>query len=155
MSDMVEAGVDRPELEELRRESGKMPPQIFKYKASLIAHTEFAYEGKIAWVMVPQLEINQYSPLYNPGPLIQNDILQTSGVQTAIVFKRYDDGRVTAAIRCNPQAGIAADLAKQFGGGGHAFASGFKVTDGRSFEQIKDDCLKVAEQLLDKNESKN
>lgn len=150
MAAMVEAGVDRPKLEESRREAGKMPPPIFKYKAALIAHTEFSADGQIASVMVPQLEINQYSPLYNPGPLIQNDMLQTGGVRVAIVFKRYDDGKVTAAIRCNPGAGIAAELAQQFGGGGHAFASGFKVTGGRGFEQIKQDCLKAAENLLSK-----
>jgi phosphoesterase RecJ-like protein len=148
MADMIEAGVNRPKLEELRREFGKMPPTIFKYKATLINHTEFANDGKIATVMVPQLEINQYSPLYNPGPLVQNDLLQTVGVQVAIVFKRYDDGKVTAAIRCNSRAGIGADLAAHFGGGGHAFASGFKVTSGRPFDDIKADCVEYAANLL-------
>jgi phosphoesterase RecJ-like protein len=150
MAAMVEDGADRPALEELRREAGKMQQEIFKYKARLIARTEFALDGQVAWVKVPQVEINEYSPLYNPGPLVQNDMLQTAGVKVAIVFKSYDDGKVTGAIRCNPTAGIAADLATQLGGGGHAFASGFKVTDGRSFEQIKEECLKAAEELLDK-----
>ncbi len=148
MADMIEAGVDRPAIEELRRQAGKMHPEIFKYKARLIAHTEFSEDGALALVMVPQVEINQYSPLYNPGPLIQGDMLQTEGVQVAIVFKRYDDGKITAAIRCNPTAGIAAELAKHFGGGGHAYASGFKVTDGRSYETIKTEALKVADELL-------
>ena len=148
MADMIEAGVDRPKLEELRREASKMHPEIFKYKAQLIAHTNFSDDGSIATVMVPQVEINQYSPLYNPGPLIQGDMLQTLGVRVAIVFKKYDDGKITAAIRCNPTAGIAAELAKHFGGGGHAYASGFKITDGRSYETIKGDCLAYASQLL-------
>jgi len=154
MAEMVEDGVNRPALEELRREAGKMPRTIFTYKARLIARTEFAAEGRIAWVSVPQVEINEYSPLYNPGPLVQGDMLQTAGVEVAIVLKQYDDGKVTGAIRCNPTAGIAADLAVQMGGGGHAFASGFKVTDGRSFEQIKNDCLEIAEGLLTKQEVK-
>lgn len=155
MANMIEAGVSRPKLEELRREFGKMPMSIFKYKATLINHTEFANDGKIATVMVPQLEINQYSPLYNPGPLVQNDLLQTIGVQVAIVFKRYDDGKVTAAIRCNSGAGIGADLAEHFGGGGHAFASGFKITSGRSFDEIKADCIKYATDLLATMEQEN
>jgi nanoRNase/pAp phosphatase (c-di-AMP/oligoRNAs hydrolase) len=77
-------------------------------------------------------------------------MLQTSDVQVAIVFKSYDDGKITAAIRCNPTAGIAAELAKHLGGGGHAFASGFKVVDGRSTGDIKADCLEFATKLLDK-----
>lgn len=153
MAAMVADGVDRPRLEERRREAGKMAGEIFKYKASLISRTEFAADGRVAWVSVPQAEINRYSPLYNPGPLIQGDMLQTAGVDVALVFKCYDDGKVTGAIRCNPDAPVAAELAEQLGGGGHAFASGFKVTDGRRFDQVRDDCLTAVEQLLKKHRS--
>jgi phosphoesterase RecJ-like protein len=149
MAAMVEAGVDRPALEELRREAGKMQQAIFKYKARLISRTEFAADGRIAWVSVPQVEISQYSPLYNPGPLIQSDMLQTEGVEVAIVFKSYDDGKVTGAIRSNPTAGIAAQLAEHMGGGGHAFASGFKVVGSRSFDEIRNECLQAAAELLE------
>jgi phosphoesterase RecJ-like protein len=148
MARMIGDGVSRPELEEKRREFGKMSDVIYKYKAKLIERTAFDFDGRIASVMVPQAEINQYSPLYNPGPLIQNDMLQTTQVSVAIVFKSYDDGKVTAAIRCNPGAGIAAELAEHFGGGGHAYASGFKVTDGRSFDVLKEDCLNYTKDLL-------
>ncbi|MGH7194160.1 MAG: DHH family phosphoesterase, partial [Candidatus Saccharimonadales bacterium] len=47
MADMVDAGVDRPGLEELRREAGKMPAEIFKYKAELIRRTVFAADGRV------------------------------------------------------------------------------------------------------------
>ncbi len=150
MAEMIEAGVDRPKLEEQRRELSKMPLEIFKYKSKLIAHTKFDADGKLATVVVPQLEINQYSPLYNPAPLIQNDMLQTTGVEVAIVFKRYDDGKVTAAIRCNPSAGIAADIAEHFGGGGHAFASGFKIDVVSDFDAKREECIAYATALLSK-----
>jgi phosphoesterase RecJ-like protein len=150
MAEMIEAGVDRPALEELRREFGKMPQVIFKYKAQLIAHTEFAFDGRIATVQVPQVEINQYSPLYNPGPLVQNDLLQTKDVQVAIVFKTYDNGTITGAIRCNGSAAIGSELAKQFGGGGHAFAAGFKMNTSKPFNEVKSECITYAIQLLAK-----
>lgn len=155
MAELLESGVDRPKIEELRRELSKMPKEIYKYKATLIAHSEFSNNDTIVSVTVPQAEINKYSPLYNPGPLIQNDILQTLGVKVAIVFKTYDDGKVTAAIRCNPRYGIAAELAEHFGGGGHTYASGFKQQSGRQFEDIKKECLALASQLLAKLESGN
>lgn len=154
MADFVESGVDRPALEELRRAFGKMPPEIYRYKADLIKHTEFAAGGRIASVTIPQAEINEFSPLYNPGPLIQGDMLQTTDVAVAIVFKKYTDGKVTGAIRCNPGAPVAAELAEHLGGGGHAFASGFKVVDGRSPDDIKADCLEFATKLLDKKKAK-
>ena len=148
MAAMVEAGVDRPALEEKRREAGKMPLEIYRYKAELIRRSQFAADGRVAYVSVPQSEINQYSPLYNPAPLIQNDMLQTAGVLAAIVFKAYDDGRITAAIRCNAAAPIGAKLAEHFGGGGHDFASGFKVTDGRRLDDVQAECLAAAAELL-------
>jgi len=150
MTEMVAAGVDRPKLEEQRRLFSKMPLVIFKYKSVLMARTEFVDGGRIATVTVPQDEINQYSPLYNPAPLVQLDMLQTTGVEIAIVFKCYDGGKITAAIRSNLTAPVAAQLASRFGGGGHAHASGFKITEKKPFNEVKSECLKVATELLDK-----
>ncbi|HMH31120.1 MAG TPA: DHH family phosphoesterase [Methylomirabilota bacterium] len=153
MADFVDAGVDRPQLEELRREFGKMPKQIFQYKAELIKRTEFASNDRIATVTIPQTEINEFSPLYNPAPLVQNDMLQTTGVQVAIVFKQYADGKITGAIRCNASAPVGGKLAEHMGGGGHAFAAGFKITDGRPFNEVKSECISFVTGLLDKLET--
>jgi phosphoesterase RecJ-like protein len=153
MADMIEAGVDRPRLEEVRRGYSKMAQTIFRYKAELIKHTEFYADGRLAIVSVPQAEINEFSPLYNPAPLIQGDMLQTEDVGVAIVFKCYGDGRITAAIRCNSLFPVGAELAEHFGGGGHAYASGFKIQDGRTFDEIKVNCIKMVTELLDKLKS--
>lgn len=149
MAELTELGVSRPELEEKRRELNKMVPEIFKYKAELIQRTEFAADGRIATVDIPPQEIKTYSPLYNPAPLVQPDMLQTEGVDVAIVFKTYDDGHITAAIRCN--VGVGDKLAEHFGGGGHPYASGFKIMDGKSLADIKKECVQVAAELLDSN----
>lgn len=152
MTDMIKAGVSRPALEELRRESSKMAPSIYKYKAALIERTEFLADGRLAVVVIPQSELVEYSPLYNPGPLIQPDMLGTAGVKASIVLKKYDDGKITAAIRCNNTYGIAAELAEHFGGGGHAYASGFKIIGGRPFNEVKSECIEFATELLNKFE---
>jgi bifunctional oligoribonuclease and PAP phosphatase NrnA len=148
MAELIELGVNRPELEDLRREYGKMPEQIFRYKAQLIDRTELYEDGALAIVVIPQEEINTYSPLYNPAPLIQNDILQTKGVQLAVVLKKYDTGRITAAIRANSGFAVAGQLAEYFGGGGHKYAAGFKITDGKPFNEVKSECINKASELL-------
>ncbi len=149
MADLTDLGAQRSRLEELRREFGKMPEKIYRYKGDLIQKTEFFAHGSIAFVRIPQSEINEYSPLYNPAPLIQFDMLQVRGVAVAIVVKTYDDGRVTAAIRANNGYPVAAKLAEHMGGGGHDYAAGFKITDGRKYEAVKDTCLRFAANLLD------
>lgn len=151
MAALIDAGVDRPALEEARRELNKMPTEIFKYKAKLIERTELLADGRLALVTIPHDELMEYSPLYNPAPLIQTDMLQTENVQVAIVLKHYNDGKVTGSIRCGYGVTIAADLAQHFGGGGHVYASGFKIEGGKPFNEVKLECIKVATELLDKN----
>lgn len=86
--------------------------------------------------------------------LVIDEMRMTENTDIAIAFKTYNDGKITAKIRCNYGHGIANDLAKEFGGGGHAFASGFKITDGRTFDTIKTECIKNASKLLN-NQNKN
>ena len=150
MAELTEGGVDRSKLEELRRAATKMPVSILHYKGELLKRAELTHDDKIATVTIPQDEITRFSPLYNPGPLVQGDLLQTQAVQVAIVFKTYDDGKITGAIRCNAGAAIAAELASSLGGGGHPYASGFKITNGKPFSEIKMECLATARQLLDR-----
>jgi phosphoesterase RecJ-like protein len=149
MADLTDLGADRTALEEARREYGKMLPKIYAYKAKLINETTFAAEGKIAYVAIGQADLNEFSPLYNPVPLIQPDMLQVKDVALALVFKIYDDGKVTGAIRTNNAYPVAAKLAEAMGGGGHPHASGFKVTDGTPFEEVKTRCLETAHELLE------
>lgn len=155
MADLTELGVNRPLLEEQRRETSKMPLKIFKYKAELIERTESHIDGKLALVTIPHDEIMEFSPLYNPAPLIQNDMLQTAGVGVAVVLKHYNDGKILGAIRCNPGYKIGALLAEHFGGGGHPYASGFKIQDGKAIDEVKSEFIHLASELIAKLEEDN
>lgn len=148
VADLIDYGVDRVALEERRRALSKMDPRIYKYKAMLINQTSFELDGQLATVVIPQDQINEYSPLYNPGPLIQPDILQTVGVQVGIVFKVYADSKITAMIRSTSGAPIAGTIAAHFGGGGHPHAAGFKILDGTPFDEIYRTCRKVVADAL-------
>ena len=152
MAELTDLGAKRPALEELRREYGKMPQKIYSYKADLIKKTKFEADNRVASVVINQQEINEFSPLYNPVPLIQTDILQVQDVCIGIVYKVYSDGRITAAIRSTSNHPIAGKLAIAFGGGGHPHASGFKIIDGRSFDEIQSECLKLAITLLNESD---
>jgi nanoRNase/pAp phosphatase (c-di-AMP/oligoRNAs hydrolase) len=148
MADLTDLGASRPMLEELRREYSRMPESIFRYKGELIGRIEFAADTRIAMVTIPQNEINEYSPLYNPAVLVQFDSLQVSNVQISIVFKTYDNGKITGKLRTNFHAPIADKLAEHFGGGGHPHSAGFKIEDGRPFNEVKSECIEFTTQLL-------
>jgi phosphoesterase RecJ-like protein len=150
MSELVEGGVKLAEIDSLRRETMKREPELIHYKGRLLERVEFHDNNRVASVTIPWEEIEKYSPLYNPPMLVLDDMRLAKGTVVAIAFKLYTDGKVTAKIRCNYGFAIADKLAEHFGGGGHPYAAGFKITDGRSYETIKQESLELASELLDK-----
>ena len=127
LADMIDLGVNRTKLEEARRALSKMHPTVFQYKAQLIERVEyFGGDNEIAVVTIPEEELFSIGTLYNPAPLILNEMTMVEGVKVGIVLKLYKD-KVTGAIRCTDSTAIAHDLAESFGGGGHPYAAGFKV----------------------------
>lgn len=148
IAELVEGGVSIAELESRRRELMRKSQRILAYKGKLIERIEYAADGRIATITIPWEEIETYSPEYNPSVLVLDEMRLVEGVDIAIAFKLYEKGRVTAKIRSNFGVPIARDLAEHFGGGGHSYASGFKVQDGRPFNEIKSECIAFASELL-------
>lgn len=155
IAELVEQGVKLAELENRRREMMRKSPAMTAYKGQLLQRIQYSPDGRVAYITIPWSEIEQYSPDYNPSVLVLDEMRLVTGVDVAIAFKEYPDGKITGKIRCNYGKGIANQLASQFGGGGHDYSSGFKVKDSRSFDDIRQQCLTAATELLDQLEAKH
>jgi phosphoesterase RecJ-like protein len=151
IAELVEAGVDLSEIDNARRETLKRESELIHYKGRLLERVEFYSDERIATVTIPWEEIEKYSPLYNPSMLVLDDMRLAKNTDIAVAFKVYTDGKVTAKIRANYGRGIANKLAEHFGGGGHPYAAVFKIAAGRTYEDIKNETIKIATQLLDEN----
>lgn len=150
ISELVAGGVKLAELEEQRRTMMRKSPELTYYKGRLLERIEYFADDRIATVTIPWDEIQEYSPHYNPSMLVMEDMRLTTNTRIAIAFKLYSDGHVTAKIRANLGSPIGGKLAEHFGGGGHAYSSGFKTNaKGRPFNEIKSECIAYATQLLD------
>lgn len=149
IGELVEAGVNLAELDNARRSLMRKSPELTRYKGELLQRVEYHDNNRVATVTIPWEEIEKYSQAYNPSMLVIDDMRLTEGTDVAIAFKVYKDGKITGKIRCNYGITIGNQLAEHFGGGGHPYASGFKITDGRSLDEIKTESIKVASQLLD------
>jgi bifunctional oligoribonuclease and PAP phosphatase NrnA len=149
IGELVEAGVNIAALNDASRLLMRKSPKLLYYKGELLQRVEYFADDRIAIVVIPWEEIVEYSPLYNPTMLVIDELRNVENVEVAIGFKIYDDGKITAKIRCNHGYPIANKLAEHFGGGGHDYASGFKITDGRHFDQLKSECVELATDLLD------
>jgi phosphoesterase RecJ-like protein len=150
IAELVEGGVSIPDLEEKRREMMRKSPELVRYKGELLQRIEYFADNRIATITIPWVEIQKYSPLYNPPMLIMEDMRLTESTDVAIAFKLYNDGHITAKIRSNFGIPIANNLAEHFGGGGHDYAAGFKIPPGRHFDDVKSETIKLATELLDK-----
>ncbi|MDQ2972935.1 MAG: DHH family phosphoesterase [bacterium] len=148
VSELMELGVSIAKLENARRELMRKEPELLPYKGELLQRVELHSGGRIATITIPWKEIEKYSQVYNPTMLVMEDIRMTVGVKIVIGFKVYNDGKITAKIRCNSDGNIADKLAAHFGGGGHPYAAGFKINQKRDFEELKSEVIAKAEQLL-------
>lgn len=145
--DLVRQGVSLPELEQKRVALQKKSQRITAYKAKLLERIEYFLDGRLAIVIVPWREIEEYSYEYNPAVLVIGEMQQVTDVEVAIVFKTYPDKKITAKIRSNINSPICKDLAEHFGAGGHPNASGLKVYKD-DFSKFKDEVISKVEELL-------
>ena len=150
IGELVEAGVSLSGLENARRDTIRKSSELVHYKGRLLERIEYFDDDRVALLVIPWPEIEQYSPIYNPSVLALDDMRLTTNTVIAVALKLYPDGRVTAKIRSNYGHPIAAKLAESFGGGGHDYASGFKLNnyDQSQIDKLKQDIVKCTKDLL-------
>lgn len=122
---LMKHGAHPAEIDTKRREFMRKPADILLYKAELIQRIEYHCDNRLAVVHIPWEEIEEYSDRYNPSVLVLDEMRLVEEVEVAIAIKTYPDGKLTGKIRSNTP--IAQAIAGYFGGGGHAYAAGFKI----------------------------
>jgi phosphoesterase RecJ-like protein len=143
-SKLTELGASNSTIEGRRREFIKKSAEILAYKGELISRIEYFLEGKLALIRIPWEEIQQYSDQYNPSVLVLDEMRLVEGVEIGVAIKTYPDGKLTGKIRSNLP--IAATVAGFFGGGGHNYASGFRVFE--SIDTIVPELLTATDKAL-------
>ena len=149
IAELVEAGVSLSALENARRDFQRKSPELVHYKGQLLQRIEYYNDNRIALLTIPWPEIEHYSPMYNPSVLALDDMRLTTDTVVAVVLKIYPDGKVTGKIRSNFGKPVAARLAEEFSGGGHEYASGFKLRNSPDLEALKTSIITKAVELLD------
>ncbi len=124
-AELVRLGARNSAIEERRREFMKKSPEILTYKGELIGRIEYLLDGKLGLVHIPWDDIKEYSDQYNPSMLVLDEMRLVEGVEVACAIKTYPDGKLTGKFRCNTP--VADVVAGYFGGGGHAYAAGFRA----------------------------
>ena len=148
IANLLDYGVNIADFEEHRRDFMKKSQRILSYKADLIKKVEYFLDGRLATVHIPWEEIQEYSDEYNPSVLILEELRLVEGVEVAVCYKTYPDGKITGKIRTSKP--IAEKIAAFFGGGGHQYAAGF-----RTYDLSYDDAIHETITAIDKIEKEN
>jgi phosphoesterase RecJ-like protein len=83
-------------------------------------------EGKLAWIWVTQEQMERAGAKEEDCEGLVNYALSIGDVQVAVFFREQPDGRFRVSLRSKGGMDVAA-IAQEFGGGGHACASGCAV----------------------------
>ena len=145
VADMLGKGAKMSDIDARRREVMKKSSDLIHYKGELLQRIEFLLDGKLAIIHIPWEEIEKYSPHYNPTMLALEELRNTEGVEVSVGIKTYPDGKITGKLRASKP--IAGEIAAHFGGGGHDYAAGFKVTDW-NYDELKLEFIKATNDLL-------
>jgi bifunctional oligoribonuclease and PAP phosphatase NrnA len=94
-------------------------------------------EGALAYMHISTAEMERSGGLEEDCEGLVNYALSIQGVEVALFFRELADGRYRVSLRSKGQVNVAT-VAEQFGGGGHACASGCAVSGplSRSLELI-------------------
>ncbi len=148
-ADLVVLGAVPSVIEARRREYMKKPADILAYKGRLIERVEYHLDGLLATVHIPWNEIEEFSDRYNPSVLVLDEMRLVDTVQVAVAIKTYPDGKLTGKIRANIPVGHT--VAGFFGGGGHEYASGFKIFE--SYDTLIPELTKAVDKAITDYES--
>ena len=144
---LIDGGASLSVLDARRREFMKKSPEILQYKGRLLQRIEYFLDGALAIIHIPWEEIAAYSSHFNPSILVIEEMRLVEGVRIAIALKTYPDGRITGKIRANSDSKVSEQIARYFGGGGHAYVAGFR-TYSDDFASVKTELISAVDKIL-------
>lgn len=120
-ADLLDSGVD---LKHLMEEAyWKKTETTVRLESACIDRMKFERNGKVVWSLIRQPDFKKVNGTMADVDAVADDLRAIEGVKAAAVFREDERGNVRISLRS--AAGInVAEVAKQFGGGGHYNSAG-------------------------------
>lgn len=83
-------------------------------------------EGKLGWICISQAQMESCQAREEDCEGLVNYVLSIQDVEVAVFFRELPDGRFRVSLRSKGAVNVA-EIAEQFGGGGHQCASGLSL----------------------------
>ncbi|MNJ46746.1 Bifunctional oligoribonuclease and PAP phosphatase NrnA [compost metagenome] len=138
-SDLLEYGVDGPELSQLLLEQMTLPQ--LRLLTSALNGLQMSDDGKISWVTIDDEDMKKSGAIHEDLEGIVNYPRNIQGVEVGLLFKVIDENAVKVSMRSAGNVDVAA-VAQSFGGGGHVRAAGVRMQG-----DLKDVVSRILEQV--------
>lgn len=120
-------------------------PEVFKLKIKVLNNCKLFLDGKVAIITFKQTDFDQTGTTSSDTEGIIIDVIDIDGVEIAFALTEVNDKSYRISVRTKNYVN-AADLAAEFGGGGHVRASGLRLSG--FYEDIIDKLLKSSRDRL-------
>jgi phosphoesterase RecJ-like protein len=97
-------------------------------QSAVLSTLELSYANHVAILTMPRQMLLDCKASYEEADQLINIPLRSEDVRVSVFFKESQDGRLRCSLRSKGNINVA-DVAMQFGGGGHTTAAGFKCRD--------------------------
>lgn len=124
-ADLVEAGVDVAEVN--RRLYQELPLSTMLMQREVLNNMVVEQGGAVAHYSMPAGRKAELGVGMEDTKDLVDVVRMLQGVKVAVIFEDLEDGRIRMSLRSKDPRISVADIAVQFGGGGHAMAAGIRA----------------------------
>lgn len=98
---------------------------------------------RMVWSTITKEDLQEAGAQPDESEGIIDDLLSNApGAEVMILIKYNEENLISVSMRSNTNAVDVGKIAAEMGGGGHVRAAGFKVRDGRPFDEVVSQVLK-------------
>lgn len=136
-ADLLECGIDVGRIN--CRLYQEIPWDTMRMNREVLNNMVLDADGQIAHYAMPAGTKERLGVGLEATKDLVDIVRVVEGVRVAAIFEDLEDGRIRISLRSKDPAINVAEIAAQFGGGGHAMAAGIRVAG--SLEDVKDKVL--------------
>lgn len=104
-------------------------------------------KGNLIWFAVTPELLSKYQCEQDDLEGLSSEMRNVENIDLAILIRQISEHDIRVNLRSNEKINVA-DLASEFGGGGHARAAGITYKDKKTLEDFTDELLAKAERIL-------
>lgn len=146
-AELVEAGVDVADVN--RRVYQELPLTSLLVQREVLNNMVVEEHGTMSHYSMPAGTKQRLGVGLEDTKDLVDVVRVVEGVKVAAIFEDLEDGRIRISLRSKDAAVSVAKIAEQFGGGGHAMASGIRMSG--TLEDVRSRVLAAIRNAINEN----